>query len=79
MVSHKRRMLSHYSCNGNRPAIGEVGGERFHWVFNKKRTSKGCDAPLSLLCSVCKNSHKKGKESKCTKLSLTKQYIVATY
>lgn len=23
----------------------------------KKRATKGCDAPLSLLCSVCKNTH----------------------
>lgn len=34
MVSHKRRMLLHY-CTGDRAAIEEVNGLKFHWVFNK--------------------------------------------
>lgn len=41
--------------------------------FSIKRASKCCDAPLSLLCSVCRNTHcreKRGKESNCTKPSL---------
>lgn len=58
-ASHKHRMLLlHYTAMAcDRPAIEEVRGERFHWVFNKKRAGKCCDAPLSLLCSVCKNTH----------------------
>lgn len=72
-VSHKCRMLLHYYTAMVTDLLQRKWEAWDFTGFSIKRASKCCDAPLSLLCSVCKNTHcrEKSQEGKIIQMHQT--------